>query len=33
MKQLRNNKRQEILATKRSLGCDGSPPHLIVRAT
>lgn len=32
MKQLRANKRQETLLAKRSLGIDGSPPHVIVRS-
>lgn len=30
MKQLRNNKRQNVLMLKRSLGTEGSPPHLVV---
>ena len=30
MKQLRTNKRQETMLAKRSLGIDGSPPHVIV---
>ena len=30
MKQLRNKKRQNVLTLKRSLGTEGSPPHLVV---
>ena len=30
MKQLRANKRHEAYMTKRSVGVEGSPPHLVV---
>ena len=30
-KQVRNNKRGEVLEKKRKLGTESSPPHLIVR--
>ena len=33
MKQLRNNKRHEVLEAKRGRGGDGVPPHLIVVIT